>query len=61
MQKLAGVDLPAHYGPARPGDVVHSQADISAARRDLGFEPAIDFEEGLRRTLEWYREKLQTS
>jgi UDP-glucose 4-epimerase len=61
MQKLAGVDLPAQYGPARPGDVLHSQADISAARRDLGFEPSIDFEEGLRRTLEWYREKLQTS
>jgi UDP-glucose 4-epimerase len=61
MQKLAGVDLPAEYGPARSGDVLHSQADMSAARRDLGFEPAIDFEEGLRRTLEWYRENLQTS
>jgi UDP-glucose 4-epimerase len=61
MQKLAGVDLPAQYGPARSGDVLHSQADMSAARRDLSFEPAIDFEEGLRRTLEWYRENLQTS
>jgi UDP-glucose 4-epimerase len=56
MQKLAGVDLPARYGPPRSGDVLHSQADISAARTDLGFEPAIPFEEGLRRTLEWYQE-----
>lgn len=55
MQKLAGADLPAKYGPPRAGDVRHSQADISAARNDLGFEPKIDFEEGLRRTLEWYQ------
>jgi UDP-glucose 4-epimerase len=57
-QALSGVDLPARYAPARGGDVRHSQADISRARRELGFEPAIDFEEGLRRTLEWYREQV---
>jgi UDP-glucose 4-epimerase len=57
MQKVAGIDLPARYGPERAGDVRHSQADISAARRDLGFEPAVDFEEGMRRTLQWYREQ----
>jgi UDP-glucose 4-epimerase len=57
-QALSGVDLPARYAPARRGDVRHSQADISRARRELGFEPAIDFEEGLRRTLEWYREQV---
>jgi UDP-glucose 4-epimerase len=58
MQALSRVDLPARYAPARDGDVRHSQADISLARRDLGFEPAIDFEEGLRRTLEWYRQQI---
>jgi UDP-glucose 4-epimerase len=57
MQKLTGLDLPASYGPPRTGDVRHSQADISAARRDLGFEPSVDFQEGLRRTLQWYREQ----
>jgi UDP-glucose 4-epimerase len=58
MQMLSGVDLPARYAPERSGDVRHSQADMRLARRDLGFEPAIDFEEGLRRTLEWYREQV---
>jgi UDP-glucose 4-epimerase len=58
MQALSRVDLPARYAPARGGDVRHSQADISLARRELGFEPAIEFEEGLRRTLEWYREQV---
>jgi UDP-glucose 4-epimerase len=55
MQKVAGLDLPPEYAPPRLGDVRHSQADITAARDDLGFEPAIDFEQGLRRTLEWCR------
>jgi UDP-N-acetylglucosamine/UDP-N-acetyl-alpha-D-glucosaminouronate 4-epimerase len=60
MQELAGANLPAQYAAERSGDVRHSQADISLARRDLGFEPSIDFEEGLRRTLEWYREQVET-
>jgi UDP-glucose 4-epimerase len=45
------------YGPARTGDVRDSLADISAAREALGYEPAIGFEEGLRRTVAWYRER----
>jgi len=61
MQKIAGVDLPAQYGPDRAGDVRDSQADISRVRRDLGFKPQIGFEEGLRRTLDWLRaSKLET-
>jgi len=56
MQKIAGVDLPAQYGPDRAGDVRDSQADISRAQRDLGFEPKIGFEEGLRTTLDWVRQ-----
>jgi nucleoside-diphosphate-sugar epimerase len=43
------------YGPARAGDVRDSQADISRARQLLGYEPIVSFEEGLRRTVEWYR------
>ncbi len=39
----------------RPGDVRHSQADISLARQYLGYEPTVSFEEGLRRTVQWYQ------
>jgi nucleoside-diphosphate-sugar epimerase len=55
LQKIEGVAIPAQYGPAREGDVRDSQADTTAARRDLGHDPKFSFEEGLRRTLEWYR------
>jgi UDP-glucose 4-epimerase len=55
VQNIAGVDLPAKYGPPREGDVRHSQADTTAARRDLGHAPGFTIEEGLRRTFEWYR------
>jgi UDP-glucose 4-epimerase len=46
---------PAH-GPERAGDIRHSRAEISRARRDLGFEPSVSFEDGLKETLRWYRE-----
>lgn len=44
------------YDRARVGDVKHSLADISAAREALGYAPQVDFEQGLRRTVAWYRE-----
>lgn len=43
------------YGPPRTGDVRDSHADISAAREAFGYHPLVGFEEGLRRTVEWYR------
>jgi UDP-glucose 4-epimerase len=55
LQKIEGVQIPAHYGPPRPGDVRDSQADTTAARTDLGYGPAYTFEQGLRLTLEWFR------
>jgi len=55
LQRIVGVSIAPIYGPPRPGDVRHSQADISAARADLGFQPRFTLEEGLRRTLKWYR------
>lgn len=55
LQKIEGVEIPAKYGPPRAGDVRHSQADTRAAVRDLGHAPRFSLEEGLRRTLEWYR------
>ncbi|MBV9503547.1 MAG: SDR family oxidoreductase [Acidobacteriia bacterium] len=55
LQKLGGVQIQARYGPPRPGDVRDSQADTTAAVRDLGHAPRFSFEEGMRRTLDWYR------
>lgn len=55
LQKLEGAEIPARYGPPRAGDVRDSQADTTAAVRDLGHAPRYSFEEGMRRTLEWYR------
>jgi UDP-glucose 4-epimerase len=52
LNDILGTNVQARHGPPRPGDVRHSQADISRARRDLGYEPAVPFGEGLRRTLE---------
>ncbi len=55
---IEGVDIAPQYGPPRAGDVRHSQADTSAAIRDLGHAPRFTFQEGLRRTLEWYRHSV---
>ncbi len=55
LQKIEGVDLPAKYGPPRPGDVRDSQADTRAVVAQLGHAPQFTFEQGLRLTLEWYR------
>ncbi len=49
-----GTQLVATHGPSRRGDIHDSYADISAARRDLGYSAAIDFREGLRRAIDWY-------
>jgi nucleoside-diphosphate-sugar epimerase len=44
-----------NYGPERDGDIKHSLADISQAQAALGYKPTVDFEEGLKRTVDWYR------
>ena len=55
LQEMDGVSLPPLFGPPRPGDVRDSQADTTAAIRDLGHAPRFTIEEGLRATLAWYR------
>ena len=57
LQKIEGVSIPANYGPSRAGDVRDSQADTSAAMKYLSHAPRFSLEEGLRRTLEWYRQQ----
>ena len=49
----------AIHGPERRGDIPHSLADISKARRLLGYAPEIDVREGLRRTARWYFDNLR--
>jgi UDP-N-acetylglucosamine 4-epimerase len=51
----AGFDGEPRFGPRRAGDMPHSQADISEARRLLGFEPVVPFDEGIRRTVAWFQ------
>jgi UDP-N-acetylglucosamine 4-epimerase len=57
LRKESGNSVEATYGPERKGDVKHSLADISKARKLLGYEPTVTVEEGLRKTFEWYKEK----
>jgi nucleoside-diphosphate-sugar epimerase len=54
LQQLLGTNIEPVYGPPRAGDVRDSQADISKAERMLGYKPLVSFEEGLKRTVEWY-------
>ena len=56
LRELTGYQGPVEYGPERAGDVKHSLADYSLAKENFGYEPVVDFREGLRRTVEWYRE-----
>jgi UDP-glucose 4-epimerase len=55
LRELTGYTGPVDYAPARTGDIAHSLADISLARAALGYDPKVNFHEGLRRTIEWYR------
>ena len=55
LKVLIGAEVEARYEDPRPGDVKHSQADVSAAERELGFRPQVSVEEGLRLTFDWFR------
>jgi nucleoside-diphosphate-sugar epimerase len=55
LQKMEGVQIAADYGPPRAGDVRDSMADTKRAIAELGHAPQFTLEEGLKRTLEWYR------
>ena len=57
LKTLTGYTGDVKYADERAGDVKHSLADISRAEQHLGYKPKVDFEEGLRRTIEWYRSR----
>src|SRR6478672_8082530 len=53
INQITGKDIAPVHGDARPGDIKHSQADITRARHLLSYEPKVSFMEGLRHTIEW--------
>jgi UDP-glucose 4-epimerase len=55
LNGILGADLSPKFEPERPGDVKHSQADTTRMEGLLGFAPVVDFDEGLRRTVAWFR------
>lgn len=58
LAKALGRDIEPVFGPDRPGDIKHSNADISKARRLLGYDPEYDFARGLSEAIEWYKANL---
>lgn len=56
--KALGLDLEPNFGPDRPGDIKHSNADISKARKLLGYNPDYDFKKGIKLAIDWYKENL---
>ncbi len=55
LKRLTGYKGEVKHGPERDGDIKHSLADLSRAEKYLGYKTQVEFEEGLRRTVEWYR------
>jgi nucleoside-diphosphate-sugar epimerase len=55
LEKITGKQIKVNHLPARNGDILHSQADISLARKVLDYRPRVHFEEGLERTWKWYK------
>ena len=56
--KALGVEREPNFGPDRAGDIKHSNADISKAKKLLGYDPDYDFEKGIALAIEWYKENL---
>jgi UDP-glucose 4-epimerase len=57
ISDILGRKVEARHEPERAGDIKHSYADIGAARKALGYTAAVSFAEGLRRTVDWYKNK----
>ncbi|MBN1313574.1 MAG: SDR family oxidoreductase [Anaerolineae bacterium] len=56
LHEITGLDTPAVYQEVRPGDIKHSRADIAKATSSMGYHPQVSLQDGLRRTVEWYRQ-----
>ena len=60
LQKLIGYSKSPLYGPDRAGDIKHSLADVALAQKHLGYRALVNFEDGLSRTVDWYRRAFPT-
>jgi UDP-glucose 4-epimerase len=60
LRSITGYTGGVNYAPEREGDIKHSLADISLAQQHMGYKPEVQFEEGLRRTVEWYEATLKS-
>ncbi len=60
INKITGKSVKPKYVPARKGDVKHSLADITAAKKLIGFKPVVSFKDGLKKAIEWYRDNLMS-
>lgn len=58
LTKALGVDIEPNFGPDRKGDIKHSNADISKARKLLGYDPDYSFQDGIKLAIDWYKENL---
>jgi len=54
---LLGVSIVPLYTDPRPGDILHSFANIDKARKELGFDPLVGFKQGLKKTVSWYKKR----
>jgi UDP-N-acetylglucosamine 4-epimerase len=61
LEKVSGKTLDVKYGPERPGDVKHSLADITKAKKLLGYEPTVLFKEGLEKAYKYYLNEYNTA
>ncbi len=57
IEEMTGRKLNLEQRPTRAGDIKHSHADISKAREMLGYDPKVNFKEGLKRTIAWYQQR----
>ncbi len=58
INSITGKNVIPEYAPPRPGDVKHSLADITAAKKLLRYQPKVSFEDGLRLAIDWYKDNL---
>ena len=60
LREIIGADTKAQYDPIRKGDILHSFADISKAENDLNYKPKVGFKDGLKKTVEWFLNKMSS-
>jgi UDP-glucose 4-epimerase len=61
IDRVLGGGVKIEYAPARPGDYGGKEVSAKKAHQELEWEPRVDFEEGMRRTIEWFRQRYRTA